>query len=61
MPATIKLAISVLVALVGIGAYYVEAEIGHASAAWVALALAALMIVAMWIFPEAGTKQDASR
>ncbi len=54
MPGYLKAIISVLVAGTGAAAYFVEIEARN-----VALLLAAAMIVAIWLFPEAGGKKDA--
>lgn len=48
MPAGIKLAISVLVALVAVGTWYVETTmVGRGDLGWVAVGLGVLMILAM--------------
>lgn len=61
MPASIKLAISVLVALVAVGTWYVETTmVGRGDLGWVAVGLGVLMILAMWIFPEA-SKKDGNK
>ncbi len=56
MPPNIKAFISLLVAIVGAVAYWLERGAGRPDLAWVAGALAAFMILAMWIFPEARRK-----
>jgi len=58
MPSNIKAFISLLVAVVGIAALYLEVQAGRGTVGWVALALAAGMILAMWIFPETGKKKE---
>ena len=58
MPTNIKLTISVLVAIVGAGAYYLEASMAERSdLGLMAVGLAGFMILAMWIFPETGSKK----
>jgi membrane protein YdbS with pleckstrin-like domain len=61
MPNDVKAIVSVAVAvLAGILAYWshspVRPEFGH-----FVLVMAAFMIVAMWIFPEAGAKKHVSK
>ncbi len=60
MPTGIKFTISVLVVLVGAVAYVLETQSGRDTLGWVAAGLAALMVLAMWIFPETGGKDDRS-
>jgi hypothetical protein len=56
MPSNIKTVISLLVAIVGAVAFWLERGAGRPDIAWVAAVLAAFMILAMWIFPEAKRK-----
>ena len=59
MPVNIKLTISVIVALVGMGAFFLEQRLDEMSVGVVALLLAVFMILSMWIFPETkGTDND---
>lgn len=53
MPNHIKLILSILVVVVAIGVHYFQARAGQAFNSWLALGLAAFMIFAMWLFPEA--------
>ena len=58
MPTNIKLTISALVAIVGAGAYYMEASMAERfDLGLMAVGLAGFMILAMWIFPETGSKK----
>ena len=58
MPTNIKLFISALVAVVGAGAYYLEISVAERpDLGLLAAALAGFMIIAMWIFPETGSKK----
>ena len=58
MPTNIKLFISVLVAVVGGGAYLLETSVAERlDLGILAAALATFMIIAMWIFPETGSKK----
>ena len=58
MPTNIKLSVSVLVAVVGAGAYYLETSLAERpDLGLMAAGLAAFMILAMWIFPETGRKK----
>jgi hypothetical protein len=56
MPGYLKAIISLLVAGTGAIAYYAGIQ-----AREFALLVAAAMIVAIWLFPEAGGKKDAPR
>ena len=58
MPAHVKLIVSALVVLVGTGLYFYERSIGQENVGHVGFALVAMMILAMWIFPEAKRKRD---
>ena len=62
MPVNIKIFISVIVGLVGLGAFFLEQQFGDKTVGVVALLLAVFMILAMWIFPETkGAKSDKER
>ena len=52
MPVNIKICISVIVALVGIGTFFLEQGFGEMAVGVVALLLAVFMILSIWIFPE---------
>ena len=52
MPVNIKICISVIVALVGMGAFFLEQRFGDMTVGMVALLLAVFMILSMWIFPD---------
>ena len=52
MPVNIKISISVIVALVGMGTFFLEQRFGEMAVGAVALLLAVFMILSMWIFPE---------
>lgn len=57
MPPTIKLIISLLVAVVAAATWYIETNVvGRGDLGWVAVGVGLLMILAMWIFPEAARK-----
>ena len=58
MPTNIKLSLSLVVALVGSGAYLLERYYGDHTVGVVAGSLTLFMIIAMWIFPEA-SKEEA--
>ena len=57
VPTTIKLTLSLIVALVGLGAYLLEAKLGDPTIGIIAGLLTAFMILAMWIFPETSKKK----
>jgi hypothetical protein len=46
------------VALVAAVAFYFEMQAGPGALKWVVLALAAFMIYALWLFPEAKGRKD---
>lgn len=56
MPTHIKIIVSILTLLVGAAFYHFEAQYGQASVATVGACLSVFMVLAMWIFPEAGDR-----
>jgi hypothetical protein len=56
MPTHIKLIVSVLTLLVGAIFYHFETQFGEAHVATVGVFLSIFMVLAMWIFPEAGDR-----
>ncbi len=58
MPKNIRAMLSVIVALVAAVTFYVEMQAGAGALNWVVLALAAFMIYAVWLFPEAKERND---
>lgn len=56
MPKHIKIIVSVLTLLAGAIFYYYETQYGQARVAVVAALLSVFMVLAMWIFPEAGDR-----
>ena len=58
MPVNIKISISVIVALVGVGAFFLEQRFGDMAVGVIALLLALFMILSMWIFPETKGADD---
>ncbi len=58
MPVNIKISISVIVALVGVGAFFLEQRVGDMVVGVVALLLTLFMILSMWIFPETKGADD---
>ncbi|HZS83555.1 MAG TPA: hypothetical protein VFA50_11830 [Stellaceae bacterium] len=57
MPAKYKLPLSVVVAIVAIAVHFFQKAAGQPVTPWVALGLGAFMIFAMWLFPEAKSRQ----
>jgi hypothetical protein len=55
MPTDVKAAVSVLVILVALGLVYWSGSPVHADKAVPAIAV--FFVIAMWIFPEAGSKR----
>ncbi len=58
MPKNIRAMLSVIVALVAAVTFYVEMQAGAGALKWVVLALAAFMIYAVWLFPEAKERKN---
>ena len=57
MPTNIRAGLSVVVAIVAIIVFYFEKQAGDSGLPWLALGLGAVMLGAIWLFPEAkGTK-----
>ena len=56
MPKHIKIIVSVLTLLAGAIFYYFESHYGQAHVATVGAVLSVFMVLAMWIFPEAGDR-----
>ncbi len=56
MPTHIKLIVSALTLVVGALFYYFESQLGQANVAIVGACLSVFMVLAMWIFPEAGDR-----
>ena len=57
MPNYIKAALSVVVLIVGSVMHWYEKENGDAHLSWLVAGLAVFMVMAMWIFPETGSKK----
>jgi hypothetical protein len=57
MPTNIKLMLSLVALAVGAGAHYWERQAGNVQLSWIVAALAVFMVLAMWIFPETGSKK----
>ena len=58
MPKNIRAMLSVIVALVAAVTFFFEMQAGAGALKWVVLALAAFMIYAVWLFPEAKERKD---
>ena len=57
MPTNIRAGLSLVVVLVAIAVFYFENQAGAGLLPWLALGLGAVMLGAIWLFPEAkGTK-----
>jgi magnesium-transporting ATPase (P-type) len=56
MPTHIKIIVSALTLVVGAIFYYFESQYGQAHVATVGALLSVFMVLAMWIFPEAGDR-----
>jgi len=56
MPTHIKIIVSVITLLVGVIFYHFETGSGQAHVANVGAFLSVFMVLAMWIFPEAGDR-----
>jgi hypothetical protein len=60
VPFPVKLALSLIVIAVAIGAYLYQDALGHVGPKYAIMFLAPFMVVAMWIFPEVNRK-DVTR
>jgi len=59
VPTNIKISVSVIVALVGMGAFFLELQFGNMAVGMVTSLLAVFMILSIWVFPETkGTDND---
>lgn len=58
MPTNIKATISLLVMVAGAVTFYLEWAAGRENVSWAAAALTVMMILGMWIFPEAKPRKD---
>jgi hypothetical protein len=56
MPTHIKLFVSILILIVGALFYHFETKFGQSHVATVGACLSVFMVLAMWIFPEAGDR-----
>ncbi len=59
MPNNIKTMISVLTLIVGAIVHFFERQAGNDLLAWVVAGLAVFMVLAMWLFPETGSKNGS--
>ena len=56
MPTNIKIIVSIITLLIGAAFYQIESGSGQAHVAVVGGILSVFMVIAMWIFPEAGDR-----
>jgi len=61
MPSHIKAMLSVVVLIVGALVHFYEKGEGHEQLSWVVAGLAVFMVLAMWIFPETGSRKGNNR
>lgn len=61
MPNHIKAMLSVVVLIVGAGVHMFEKNAGNEELSWIVAALAVFMVLAMWIFPETGSRKGNKR
>lgn len=52
MPIPIKVLLSIVVAAGGVAMLVLERQAGAAHVGWVSVALAALMVFGVWLFPD---------
>ncbi len=60
MPSHIKAALSIVTLIVGTLVHLYEKNAGNEQLSWIVAGLAVFMVLAMWIFPEAGKRIDDS-
>lgn len=58
MPNHVKAILSVIVAVVAAGMFWYQDRLGLEDNKWIAAGLAAFMIAAVWLFPEAQGKKQ---
>ena len=58
MPTNIKAMVSLLVVIAGAVTFHLEWGAGRENVSWAAAALTVMMILGMWIFPEARRRKD---
>lgn len=61
MPTNIKLGVSAMAILVGLLVHLWERSAGNEHLSWVVAGLTAFMVLAMWIFPETGSRKGNIR
>ncbi|MEM7541074.1 MAG: hypothetical protein AAF384_05745 [Pseudomonadota bacterium] len=61
MPTHIKIVVSIVTLIVGAIFFYVEGRYGESQVAAIGAALSVFMVLAMWIFPEAGDRARSKR
>jgi hypothetical protein len=61
MPNPIKAIISLLVAAVAAAMFFYQRDLGLELNKWIVVALAAFMIAALWLFPEAKARPHDPR
>ena len=57
MPNGIKATLSLVVLIVGGVVHWYEQQAGNENLSWVVAGLAVFMVLAMWIFPETGSRK----
>lgn len=58
MPTSIKFIITLLVIVVSIGSHYFQAALDEPVNQWLVLAIGAVMIFALWLFPETKSRGE---
>lgn len=58
MPTNIRAILSVVMALAAVAVFYFESQAGQGFLKWFALVLGAVMVGAVWLFPEAASQKD---
>jgi hypothetical protein len=58
VPNSLRLLLSVIVAVVVLAAFFVETKFGLGKASWIAAVLGAMMVVALWLFPDVSGKHE---
>ncbi len=58
MPTNIRTMLSFVVALLAVAVFYFENQAGQGFLKWFALVLGVTMTGAIWLFPEAGRRDD---
>lgn len=58
MPNSLRFLLSIVAALAAVAAFFVEIKFGIARAGWIVALLGAMMVGALWLFPDVSGKHE---